>query len=293
MTSDTSTRTEGSTSRTGTFNVLSPGHPQPIAGTDTDDLFVECGTASSVVARQAIEAKIVDRYLAYADGVAARYLGRGIELEDLTQVARLGLCQAVRRFQPDKSVPFLAFAAPTIHGEIKRYFRDHGWVVRPPRRLQELHARIGPATRDLEQCLHRLPTTAELADKLGSTVAEVDEARCAETGYRAESLHRVPGQDGLSWEEQLATGDDEFRAADTRIDLLAAVATLTTREQRVVALRFGQDLTQSQTAAELGISQMQVCRIQAKILTTLQHAEDAEDAEDADTVARLDLASRA
>lgn len=157
MTSDTRTRAPGSTSRARTFHTLPPRRPQPFADARTDDLFVERDQAGTVVAQRATEAKIVDQYLAYADSVAARYLARGIELDDLTQVARLGLCQAVRRFRPDKGVPFLAFAAPTIHGEIKRYFRDHGWAVRPPRRLQELHARIAPAIRDLEQHLHRPP----------------------------------------------------------------------------------------------------------------------------------------
>ena len=145
-------------------------------------------------------------------------------------------------------------------------------MVRPPRRLQELHARVAPAVHDFEQCQHRSPTPGELAQALGTTVAELNEARSAYSGFATVSLDQISDRNGSSWEEKRHTEDDESGTADTRVALLKAVATLPAREQQIVALRFGQDLTQCQIAARLGISQMHVSRLLVKAVTALQGA---------------------
>ena len=134
--------------------------------------------------------------LGLADGIAARYLGRGIDRDDLVQVARLGLVKAVRRFRPGVGQSFVGFAAPTISGEIKRHFRDTGWMVRPPRRLQELGARIRDVEKDLEQDLHRRPRPDELAAALEVDESQVRAARQAASSFHALSLDlpASPGQ---------------------------------------------------------------------------------------------------
>ncbi|MEO7061655.1 MAG: sigma-70 family RNA polymerase sigma factor, partial [Lapillicoccus sp.] len=137
----------------------------------------------SRLTRTDLEDQVVRLNLGLADGIANRYCGRGVERDDLVQVARLGLVKAVHRFHSDRGVAFPAFATPTITGEVKRHFRDHGWAVRPPRRLQELHARVGPTSRDLEQRLHRPPTAPELAHELGVPASELDLAQGAATAF--------------------------------------------------------------------------------------------------------------
>lgn len=216
-----------------------------------------------------VEDDIVRLNLGLADGIAGRYCGRGIERDDLVQVARLGLVKAVRRFHTDRGVAFPAFATPTITGEVKRHFRDHGWAVRPPRRLQELHARIGPTGRDLEQRLHRPPTSAELAVELGVEAAELTRALEAATGFTTLSFDHRPGDDAPSLSQLIPSEDDDLTLVEHRVDLHEAIETLTAREQRVVRMRFGDDLTQAQIALQLGVSQMQVSRILTKILEQL------------------------
>jgi RNA polymerase sigma-B factor len=199
--------------------------------------------------------------LGLADGIAGRYLGRGIDREDLVQVARLGLVKAVRRFRPGLGQSFAGFAAPTISGEIKRHFRDTGWVVRPPRRLQELGARLRHVEKELEQQLHRRPTNAELASALGVEPADVHAAREAASSFHALSLD-VPATIGHAHAEgSLEEVEDPFSAIDNDAWLSAALADISERERLVLRLRFVDLLTQSEIATQIGVSQMQVSRI--------------------------------
>ncbi|MEP6799280.1 MAG: sigma-70 family RNA polymerase sigma factor [Lapillicoccus sp.] len=229
--------------------------------------------------RDRLEDLVVRLNLGLADGIAHRYSGRGVERDDLVQVARMGLIKAVRRFHSDRGVAFAAFATPTVTGEVKRHFRDHGWAVRPPRRLQELHARVGPTSRELEQRLHRPPTAPELAAELGVAAAELDLAHGAATAFSTLSLDHGPTEDSPTLSQVLPSDLGDLELVEDRVALRAAVARLGEREQRVVAMRFGQDLTQAEIAAHLGVSQMQVSRILARLLLRLRDLLGPDDVE--------------
>lgn len=220
-----------------------------------------------------------------------RYRGRGEAYEDLLQVGMVALLLAVDRFDPARGLQFTSFAAPTIRGEVRRWFRDKGWAVRVPRRLQELQARLGPGSAELAQQLGRTPTTAELAGALGCTVTEVVEAQESAAAYATTSLDAaddparspggVPGgprgllqgrprggADALASEDQ-ALGDVEVReSVRPLLELLPA------REKRVLLLRFYAGMTQSQIAVETGLTQMQVSRLLARTLADLRSALD-------------------
>lgn len=208
-----------------------------------------------------------------AVGLASRFAGRGIELDDLVQVAMLGLVQAARRYDPERGFGFTAFAAPTISGELKRCFRDQGWAVRPPRGLQELHQRVRETTTTLQQRLHREPTIAEVADEGGISPEEVREARAAGERYRSTSLDQPVGDGtGPSLGDVLAdAGEDPYDKCITLISLRAAMEEeLDERERQIVSLRFGADLTQRQIGERIGVSQMQVSRIISSICSRLR-----------------------
>ena len=207
--------------------------------------------------------------LGLADGIASRYLGRGIERDDLVQVARLGLIKAVRRYRPALGQSFAGFAAPTISGEIKRHFRDTGWMVRPPRRLQELGARLRDAEKDLEQQLHRKPTPLEIARALGVEEVQVRAAREASSSFHAVSLD-APVTTEHRPDLAVDASEDPFAALDEAEWLGAALADLSDRERVVLRLRFVESLTQSEIAQEIGVSQMQVSRILRATLTRLR-----------------------
>ena len=208
--------------------------------------------------------------LALADGIAGRYLGRGIDRDDLVQVARLGLVKAVRRFRPGLGQSFAGFAAPTISGEIKRHFRDTGWMVRPPRRLQELGVRMRDAEKDLEQNLHRRPRSDELAAVLDVGEGQVRAAREAASSFHALSLDVPAGPGQASTEMTLEEAEDPFAAIDDSAWLRDALAELTDRERLVLRLRFVELLTQSDIAEQIGVSQMQVSRILRATLSRLR-----------------------
>jgi RNA polymerase sigma-B factor len=208
--------------------------------------------------------------LGLADGIATRYLGRGIDRDDLVQVARLGLVKAVRRFRPGLGQSFAGFAAPTISGEIKRHFRDAGWMVRPPRRLQELGARIREAEKELEQDLHRRPRTDEVAERLGVDEAHVRAAREAASSFHALSLDLPAGPEQTASEVGPPEPDDPFAALDDAVWLRDALDGLTDRERMVLRLRFVDVLTQSDIAERIGVSQMQVSRILRSTLGRLR-----------------------
>jgi RNA polymerase sigma-B factor len=211
-----------------------------------------------------------------ADAVAHRYAGRGMEIEDLTQVARMGLVKAVRRYRAGAGFSFTGYAIPTISGELKRHFRDHGWAVRPPRRLQELRIELGAVEARLQQDLHREPSVAELAEELGVSEAEVRECRLSQTAYTAFSLDVPVDGDSGPVDAPPAPGD-EYAVVDQRDALRRALAVLDDRDRRLLQLRFVEDLTQSQIGEIIGVSQMQVSRLLSDILRRLRAAlEDAD-----------------
>jgi RNA polymerase sigma-B factor len=183
------------------------------------------------------------------------------------------LIKAVDRFDTGRDVAFASYAIPTILGELKRHFRDIGGSVRVPRRLQELKPRLATVTEDLTQQLHRAPTTAEVATRLGVTGHEVRLARLAATAYRPVSVQQpVTGYDDLYLIDLLAVADRGIEAIDNRETLRVLLAALPAREQLVLGLRFFGDLTQTQIAARIGVSQMHVSRLLARSLTRLHEA---------------------
>ena len=214
--------------------------------------------------RARLQNEVVTSHLWLADSLARRFHHRGEEAEDLQQVARFGLVQAVQRYDPDHG-SFLAFAIPTISGCLKRHFRDHGWLVRPPRRTQELAAQLRQAWPDLTQRLHADPTEADLADSLGQSINLVREATGANQGYRPASLTALHGP-------ALAepTAADELAMCESRMIISRAWNQLTTDERALLTMRFFEDCSQSVIAAELGVSQMQVSRLLSRTLSRLR-----------------------
>jgi RNA polymerase sigma-B factor len=235
----------------------------------TDAILTELASSHSICERRRLQQDAVLLNLDQADGIAARYVGRGIDRDDLIQVARVGLVKAVRGYRAGRGACFTAYATPTIAGEIKRYFRDHGWMVRPPRRLQELHGELSSVEPDLQQRLHRAPSAGDLADALGIEPRELSDALVARSGYTALSLD-APAPGNLSLGDGLPDDGNPYEAVERAEWLRPALAGLTDRERRVIRLRFFDGLTQAQIGRHLGVSQMQVSRLLAGILGRLR-----------------------
>jgi RNA polymerase sigma-B factor len=221
-----------------------------------------------------LRARIIEDLLPLATHLAARFRNRGEPFDDLAQVANLALIKAVDGFDPHRGVSFSSYAVPFIAGELKRHFRDKTWHVRVPRRLQELSLQINRATDELTQRLGRSPTVSDLALHLEIGEEETIEALEAAGAYHSLSLDApAGGEDGASTLVDLIGSEDaELAGVDARVALPPLLATLPVREQRILAMRFFGNLTQSQIAAELGISQMHVSRLITKALSTLRHA---------------------
>jgi RNA polymerase sigma-B factor len=221
-----------------------------------------------------LRARIIEDLLPLATHIAGRFRNRGEPFDDLAQVANLALIKAVDGFDPTRGVSFSSYAVPFIAGELKRHFRDRTWHVRVPRRLQELSLQINRATDELTQRLGRSPTVADLAGYLQVGEEEAIEALEAAGAYHSLSLDApAGGEDGASTLVDLIGSEDEDLAeVDARVALPPLLATLPVREQRILAMRFFGNLTQSQIAVELGISQMHVSRLISKALATLRRA---------------------
>ncbi|MEU1616493.1 RNA polymerase sigma factor SigF [Streptomyces sp. NPDC005722] len=205
--------------------------------------------------------------------VARRFSRRADQMEDILQVGTIGLIKAVDRFDPDFGVEFVTFAVPTIVGEMKRFFRDTSWSVRVPRRLQELRLEVAKVTDALELDLGRAPTVAELAARMGIGEEEVLEAMVAANAYSASSLDAPATEDedgGTAWAERLGYDDGAFGRIEDIEAVKPLIRELTERERLILSLRFGDELTQAEIGARLGISQMQVSRLLSRILTRLR-----------------------
>jgi RNA polymerase sigma-B factor len=222
----------------------------------------------------AVRDELVAAHIGLAEFLARRFANRGEPLDDLVQVASLGLLQAVSRFDPDRGVEFSTYATHTIVGELKRHFRDRGWAVKAPRRMQELYLRLGKVVGSLGQELGRSPTIAELAAEVEVSEEEVLEALEAGQAYRFASLDApVPGDaEGASLISRLGTAEAGIGDVDDRATLSPLLARLPTRERQVVHLRFFESLTQSEIGDRLGISQMQVSRLLSRSVAALRAA---------------------
>lgn len=238
----------------------------------TEDLLGRLAICTDDSERAAITAEVVELNLGLCDALANRYANRGADRDDLVQVARVALFLAVRRFRPSEGRSFVAFAVPTITGELKRHFRDHCWVVRPPRRIQELRARANRQGQELEQKLGRQVTTAELVAELGVDAGLVREASVADGSYRPWSLDApMDAESGTTFGATLAEDGGTDQLVD-RLALQRALAGLTRRERLVLRWRFEEGCTQAEIGRRLGVSQMQVSRI---LRSSLSRARDA------------------
>ncbi len=219
----------------------------------------------------AVRDELVTDHIGLAYQLARRFANRGEPYDDLVQVASLALVKSVDRFDPERGVEFSTFATRTIIGELKRHFRDKGWAVRAPRRIQELYLELGHNVSSLSQELGRPPTVAELATATRATEEQVLEAMEAGQGYRTASID-VPDRNDESLAIRLGEEDGRFDSVDDRSVLAPALHRLPEREQRILQLRFVSGLTQSEIAKEIGVSQMHVSRLLAASLAKLREA---------------------
>jgi RNA polymerase sigma-B factor len=242
--------------------------------TDTVDTYEKFAEYRRTGDRQ-LRNELVEEHMRLAEFLARRFAHRGESGDDLRQVALVGLLKAVERFEPDRGLQFSSFATPTITGELKRYFRDRGWAVRVPRRVQELHLELDRTVNELSQELGRPPTPAEIAQRAGVLEEDVLESMEAGSLYRLASIDagRSDDESSPSPAQRLGEIDPELSAVDDRVAVSEMLAVLPEREQKIVYLRFFEGLTQSEIADEIGISQMHVSRLLVRSLETLgQHA---------------------
>jgi RNA polymerase sigma-B factor len=218
--------------------------------------------------------RLIENYIPLAESLARRYQHSGQPLDDLVQVASIGLVKAVDRFDPERGVTFESYAIPTILGELKRYHRDQGWSVRMPRRLQEHTLLIKDAVPALSQDLGRSPTIDEIAAHAHLSVEEVLEAMDAQDAYASISLDAPMDDEGDSstLSDRLATDPEEYDTTEEWAEFEPHLKALPERERTIIVLRFFRDWTQSQIAEELGISQMHVSRLLSQTLQRLREA---------------------
>jgi RNA polymerase sigma-B factor len=224
--------------------------------------------------RTRVRARLIVMYLPLAEYLARRFRNRGELQEDLNQVANLGLIKSVDGYDVRRGAAFTSYAIPMIVGELKRHFRDKGWDVRVPRRLQELRLEITKVSGDLAQQLGRSPTVADLAARLNVTEEEIIEGLDSAHAYRALSLHAPVAGDETTTElvDLLGEIDHDLENVEDREALRPLIARLPAREQKIIAMRFFGNMTQSQIAIELGISQMHVSRLLSHALAILRAA---------------------
>jgi RNA polymerase sigma-B factor len=225
--------------------------------------------------RHELLGQVIELNVAVARSIAQKYRNRGESAEDLDQVAYLGLVKAVNAYDPEKGSVFLAYAVPTITGEVKRYFRDTAWMVRPPRRIQELQAAITPAVEHLSQSLGRGPRAAEIAAYLDQEESQVIEALACVGCFTPSSIDDRgpgPGSDGYQVADRLGEDDRGFASVDTVQALSVACRALKPRDQRILYLRFFEEWTQEHIASEIGVTQMQVSRLLTRIARDLRDA---------------------
>ncbi|HET9872881.1 MAG TPA: sigma-70 family RNA polymerase sigma factor [Propionibacteriaceae bacterium] len=246
---------------------------QARAGAHTVELLRRASLAPEPERRDLL-AEVVVAHLGLADSLARRYANRGEEEQDLVQVARVGLVEAAQRFDPERG-SFVAFAIPTMTGHIKRHFRDHGWTIRPPRRLQDLQAQTNQAWSDLSQTLGHAPGVREIAAHLNHPAEEINEAQLAGSCYQLASLDS-PLNDRSDSAPQADDYTDEFDLVDGRVSLVPLYRSLRPDQRRVLYLRFVDGKTQQEIARELGVSQMHICRLLARTLRELRDKMDGE-----------------
>jgi RNA polymerase sigma-B factor len=223
--------------------------------------------------------QLVQRFLPLARQLARRYQRGGEQLDDLVQVASLGLLKAIDRFDPARETAFSSFAVPTILGELKRHFRDKGWSVRVPRDLQEMAVRVDRVADEMSREIGRAPTPGEIAERTGTSLEQVLEAREASAAYRAVSLDRPRSEEdeeGDSYADAFGAEDPGYVLAEASATVDRLMRVLTEREREVLRLRFEEDLTQSEIGQRVGVSQMHVSRLIRQSIARLRDEADSE-----------------
>ena len=238
-------------------------------------IFKQYQAADTEEERDIHRSKLVDQHIGLVEFLARRFRNRGEPLEDLVQVGTIGLLKAIDRFELDREVEFSTYATPTIVGELKRHFRDKGWAVRVPRRLQELHLELTKTVGYLGQEIGRAPTVPEIAEAASLTEEEVLEGLEIAQAYNFTSLDApIDSEDGgsTSFADQLGGEDEHLENLEYRASLAPEMAKLPERERNILYLRFFKGQTQSEIATKLGISQMHVSRLLNRTLAQLREA---------------------
>ncbi len=237
------------------------------------ELFVEfTGDGATQAARTTARDELVHLHLPLVEHCARRFRNRGEPFEDLVQVGTIGLLKSIDRFDLERGVEFSTYATPTIIGEIKRYFRDKGWAIRVPRRLQELRMQIGAATAELTQSLGRSPTPRELAEAIGCSVEEIIEGIESSNAYSTLSLDANDDAEdgGGSMLDAIGIEDEDLEHVEIRESLKPLLDALEPREKKILLLRFFRNKTQTEIAQEIGVSQMHVSRLLSRTLDELR-----------------------
>jgi RNA polymerase sigma-B factor len=239
---------------------------EPSEADEHHELFVEYRRTGD----RALRNRLIEAYTGVAAQEARRFANRGEPLDDLIQVARLGVLKAVERFDPSFGVPFAAYARPTVAGELRRHFRDTTWAVHVPRGLKDLHSGLGKATSELTNRLGRQPTAAELAEHLQRSVDEVLEALELRSAYRPNSINAPRGPDGTAIDPVADDDVDDITLSVDRVTLHEVLGRLPQRQRTIVYLRFFGQLSQSEIAQRVGTSQVHVSRLLRSSLATLR-----------------------
>jgi RNA polymerase sigma-B factor len=233
---------------------------------------------------------LIERFLPLARSLARRYDGRGESLDDLLQTASLGLVKAIDRFEPQRGLSFSSYAVPTILGELRRYFRDSGWALHVPRGTQELVLKVNATVEQLSGELGRSPSPQQVAAELNLPVEEVLEAIEANAAFETTSLDtplRSGGEDSQTLAESLGASDERFELVEERVSIGPAIKQLPEREQMILQLRFGDNLTQSEIAEKVGVSQMHVSRLIRRALERVRSTTEGRESSEGGRSERL------
>ena len=251
---------------------LSP-EQRAVREASTKALLERRGRSTDEIERHRLLEQAVELNADVARSIASRYRNRGVDLDDLEQAACLGLVGAAHRYRPELDVPFLGFAIPTIRGEVKRYFRDHAWMIRIPRRLQELQRLIATTAPQLKQELGRQPTSGEIANRLQVDVADVERASAAHGYFNLLSLDQPLDPAGDLRLLDLVPGNEDQTLLEFEqvSQLQPALDDLPSRERRILELRFVEGWSQAAIGADVGVSQMQISRILGRVLDDLRN----------------------
>ena len=256
-----------------------PPEDTPTSGSEENrrrsaELFAVLNGDGSARERRDAREQLVHLHLALVQHCARRFRNRGEPFEDLVQVGTIGLLKSIDRFDAERGVEFSTYATPTIVGEVKRYFRDKGWAIRVPRRLQELRMQIGSATAELTQSLGRSPTARELADRIECSVEEIVEGLESNNAYSTLSLDAGDHQDDHATRllDALGSDDSGLEHVEIRESIKPLLDALEPREKKILLLRFFKNMTQTQIAAEIGVSQMHVSRLLTRTLAQLRES---------------------